>query len=220
MLDIIARQEMIRLREGQSYFNLLEVNNGRSIRVYNTGRGNAVDYERLELVAESNVFLIRAVKGGTGTVRNITITTGSVLTLNGALAATGYMSSGASPALAGQVRLPNATAVAARNFAGTADIPLVESNASNEVVVASGGALTRVKGAVVVGAGTGQASTGDIRMASARKIVSRNNAGTGDIDLVYANSSNQVVLGGSVVTVATQLNVASKEFIAPVGASW
>jgi hypothetical protein len=227
MLDIISRQELIRLREGQQYHNLIVVNNGKPIYIYNTGRGDGTNYERLEILCDSNLFKIRAVKGGSGTRRNITIDPLTLLTVTGALlaegayiATAGYLQSGPSPADSGQVRLPNAASIKTRNQGGDGNISLIESNSDNEVVVASGGATTRVKGVVIVGAGTGQATTGDIRMASARKIVSRNNAGGADIDLLQALSTDIVQVGGAVVTVGTQLNLASKEFVAPVGASW
>lgn len=119
------------------------------------------------------------------------------------------------PSLGGNIRTANtANAVTARNAANSADIVLIGSDASNNVIVGNGNAngfLVKVGAGttpvqifgtssdfIQLGAGTGLSATGSLRFPNATTIMTaRNAANSADVVLIATNSSNDLLLGGT-----------------------
>jgi hypothetical protein len=150
----------------------------------------------------------------------------TALTMNGnnLLMGGGFASFGTNPAGAGAIRLANALNVTARNAGNTADIPLIRSDASDNVLVGS----TATGGDHYIDAATGKtiwvrfnggtpdyrftstfadftdnwlqfgtnpASAGVIRLPNATNIYARNFLNTANISLITAGTDNVVYVG-------------------------
>jgi hypothetical protein len=132
---------------------------------------------------------------------------------SGNVTTTGYVATGTTPATAGQVRLPNASWIAARNAANNANINMIEIDGSNLVAFGAnlaaftlGGTVTgnsqTVSGLGAVSAsslalGTNPAAAGTLRLPNATYITARNAANSADINMIRVDASNLVAFGAN-----------------------
>lgn len=128
---------------------------------------------------------------------------------------------GSSPATAGIIRIPNNALVQARNVANTNNVPLITLDGSDNVIVGGAGGATpgvlalrmpnavnsgiyfQTSGASTVAVmdmsgnlalGGNPASAGRIRIPVTDGLFSRNNANTGNVELIRASSGDVVTL--------------------------
>lgn len=114
-----------------------------------------------------------------------------------------YMAVGATPALTGAIRIPNAQYISARNGGDSTDYTLIGLSSGNIVNIANGAFNVDVLGAVATTAaapiaiGTNPAAAGAIRLPNAVSgaIMARNAANTQSIAWGYLDSSNQLAIG-------------------------
>ena len=120
------------------------------------------------------------------------------------LTADGYVQTGTNPAKSGALRTPNANGVVARNAANNADIPLIEIDSSN--IISLGNVTQLLKGLSLnlydhlsIGLDGYVSTTGALRLSNAETISARNAANNADLALLTLNSSNQIVLGSTIM---------------------
>lgn len=124
--------------------------------------------------------------------------------------AAGAILSGSTPSTGGQIRIPNNTAIAARNQANSGNINLVESGTADQVTVGTGSSsvivpvLVTAQAAVTVATtlsvGTSPSASGTERLPNAGTINFRNAANSADIAGVKVTSSDVVQLAAAVTT--------------------
>lgn len=125
---------------------------------------------------------------------------------------------GSTPATTGLIRVPNNQFVFARNAANNANIQMIGLDGSNVVVVAQSGIVVSIP--TVVNFGTGSAAGGTIRIPNSSGLTWRNAAGSGDIQGIFVNGSNQTVVGdnaGATVVALPNLTVGAAASAATVG---
>ena len=98
-------------------------------------------------------------------------------------------------AAAGQLRLSNGGSIAARNAANTGDINIAYVSGSDVVMIGSLSGMTNVGQSVSIGAN--YASSGQIKLANNAKVNWRNAANTADVNGIYVDATDVVVLGSS-----------------------
>lgn len=96
----------------------------------------------------------------------------------GGLSANTYVQAGSNPAQSGAYRLPNASWIAGRNAANSADINALRVNTSNVVEI-----------------GTSAVVLGTVTVPNSAPFYSTDNAGTGVVPLIRANTSDEVEVG-------------------------
>ncbi len=160
------------------------------------------------------------------------------LTVSGSAVALGSVPlqlQGATVAASGDIRGANATTlIAVKNQAGSADIAVLGTNTSNQIVIAginsgsvrieSGGAQRFVVSSTdtvatvpMILQGTNRAQSGDIRAANATTIIgARNQANGGDLAVLATDTSNRAVLGDA-TALAVRLNVATQTTVGAAG---
>ena len=110
-------------------------------------------------------------------------------------------------ALSGPIRICAGQPITSRNWGNTSDVPLLQVNSSDQILIGSGqtvqpAGLLDCGGAIKtpsnLAIGNGPASTGSIRLSSTGNILGRNAAGTADITALQVHSDNKLYIGGTV----------------------
>lgn len=113
--------------------------------------------------------------------------TGTLVTLNAVSLAVGT-----TPATTGQIRIPNNQAINARNAANSSNLNLIFADGSNQVNVGVN-AIFDTSGNLSIG--TTPATSGVLRIPNNTSINSRNAANTSNLNLIFADASNNVNVG-------------------------
>jgi len=117
-----------------------------------------------------------------------------------------YIALGTAPASAGTIRLPNNSSIKGRNSGGSGDVDIVSYEADNKIYIGDGSANTAKiilrpnagAGVALVDAASddaGAAQSGILRLRNGYAISARNNAGSGDLDLISSDTADRVIVG-------------------------
>lgn len=105
---------------------------------------------------------------------------------------------GTNPASVGAIRLANNVLVWSRNAANNGDLPVIGTNASDQLLIGDSNYIALQTPALKVGgSATTVAGTGLIRLANNTGIYARNAANSADIALIRSDASNYVQLGNT-----------------------
>jgi hypothetical protein len=144
------------------------------------------------------------------------LTSGGALTLASTVTSTGVIL-GTNPASAGTVRIPNNSWIAGRNQTNGADVNMISVNTSDLIAFGANTAAFTLGGAITgnsqnitgLGAisgtslalGTNPAAAGSLRLPNAQYITARNSGNTADVNMIEIDTSGNLVLGSSGVSV-------------------
>lgn len=123
------------------------------------------------------------------------------------------MAFGQTPATAGTWRVPTSWTLNGRNAANSANLELLNLNASDQLIVGAGPTTTILSspatylanGVVFIQGTTAPANTGTFRLSNAFTCNVRNAANTADAALLAFDSGNNVLLGGSTAVTAVKV---------------
>jgi hypothetical protein len=124
-----------------AFYSLLKgvTGSGESITLIYNAAGSVILQPSSDPAANTQLFQI---KNNAGTVQsaltsdgNLVLAASGTITASTVLNVSAALAIGTTPAAAGIIRVPNAQIVKARNAAGSGDLALIQSDASNDVIV-------------------------------------------------------------------------------------